>query len=397
MARNRFGYLLLLCVAIYLSIMYHEFITTSVVLLLFLYPIVLFGCTAIAKRCFEIHLLTDRPVAEKQKLFYILLLLSNRSIFPLPKVCIELRYQNKFSEQWKKELYYISLQERCTQQISCGVKCEYCGNVEFKLGRVYLYDPLGLFCFRIPVNQSMKVSVLPKFYELAQVKLSWNGDVLLEEESYSTVKGGDDPSELYKLREYLPGDRMNRVHWKLTAKEGSLMIKEFGLPLDCSVVLLLETAQEGKDTEVLTDAVLESASSLSMHLVRMKTLHFLAWLDKSGEVKRNRIDSEERLYETLAEIFESRLTGTGELFTAYQTRYSIEQYSNLFYLSDRQKLLDADKLRGFSKQAAVWFLWITKSQEFSATDREQFLQQDIHPVLIHTEALEADLDRLFEE
>ena len=44
MIKNQVSYGMLLGLAIYLSIMYHEFITTSFAIILILYPVLLFFC-----------------------------------------------------------------------------------------------------------------------------------------------------------------------------------------------------------------------------------------------------------------------------------------------------------------------------------------------------------------
>lgn len=43
-------------------------------------------------------------------------------------------------------------------------------------------------------------------------------------------KGGDDGSEVFEVRAYRDGDPLQRVHWKLTAKTGEMLVREFSLP-----------------------------------------------------------------------------------------------------------------------------------------------------------------------
>ena len=53
----------------------------------------------------------------------------------------------------------------------------------------------------------------------------------LEGERFSEEVSGDDPSELFALRDYQPGDRMARIHWKLSARKGEWYVKEFSRPV----------------------------------------------------------------------------------------------------------------------------------------------------------------------
>ena len=52
-----------------------------------------------------------------------------------------------------------------------------------------------------------------------------------ENDSYSREKEGDDPSEVFDIRPMRPGDRMQQVHWKLTARTGEMMVKVFSRSL----------------------------------------------------------------------------------------------------------------------------------------------------------------------
>ncbi len=395
MIKNQVSYGMLLGLAIYLSIMYHEFITTSFAIILILYPVLLFFCILVMKRGFHIQLSTDCLVAEKQQPFHIMLLLENHSIFPILKLCVELKYRSGSCVKWKKEFYYISLNERSTQQVSCGVTSQYCGRMEFELKRVFLSDPLGIFrlCYR--TKQSMKVSVLPKFYEIPQICLSQSNNIYLEEEEYSKIKAGDDPSELFKIREYQQGDRINRIHWKLTAKEGNLMIKEFGRPLDYSVVLLLEPGSWKVNTEQTVDAVIETMGSISMKMIQIHRFHFLVWHDRTGQLNRYKIDSEESLYDALAQMFENSFSEE-DLLTAYEAEYRIEQYSNLFYITGRKTLPQVGQVQDFAKRAKTWILQIISDEELTEEEQRDYLEQGIEYIGIHTENLE-EIGQIFDE
>ncbi len=55
-------------------------------------------------------------------------------------------------------------------------------------------------------------------------------------ESLAKGRGQD----LYSLRDYLPNDSARLVHWKATARSGSLMVREFAREDDCNVLLVFD-------------------------------------------------------------------------------------------------------------------------------------------------------------
>jgi uncharacterized protein (DUF58 family) len=58
----------------------------------------------------------------------------------------------------------------------------------------------------------------------------------------SLVKGRG--QDLYALRDYMPTDSARHVHWKASARLGSLMVREFTREDDCAVLLLLDPYSE---------------------------------------------------------------------------------------------------------------------------------------------------------
>jgi uncharacterized protein (DUF58 family) len=58
----------------------------------------------------------------------------------------------------------------------------------------------------------------------------------------SLVKGRG--QDLYALRDYMPTDSARHVHWKASARLGSLMVREFSREEDCAVLLLLDPYSE---------------------------------------------------------------------------------------------------------------------------------------------------------
>jgi uncharacterized protein (DUF58 family) len=58
-------------------------------------------------------------------------------------------------------------------------------------------------------------------------------------------KGGG--HDLYALRDYVPTDSARHVHWKASARLGSLMVREFTREDDCRVLLVLDPHTSSHD------------------------------------------------------------------------------------------------------------------------------------------------------
>lgn len=101
----------------------------------------------------------------------------------------------------------------------------HCGGYRVVVEKARVQDYLGLFSFPVRRKQGgsllvrpveVKVEDLPAF--LPQPPVNWR---------VSPNRLGEN----YELRPYRPGDSLNSVHWKLTAKTGKLTVREVMEPL----------------------------------------------------------------------------------------------------------------------------------------------------------------------
>jgi len=89
-------------------------------------------------------------------------------------------------------------------------------------------------------------------------------------ESVTKGRGQD----LYALRDYLPTDSARHVHWKASARSGSLMVREFTREDDCRILLVLDPHLSAEESSSLKPGV----SSTSERFERAVTIcASLAW------------------------------------------------------------------------------------------------------------------------
>jgi len=70
-------------------------------------------------------------------------------------------------------------------------------------------------------------------------------------ESLTKGRGQD----LYALRDYIPTDSARHVHWKASARSGSLMVREFTREDDCRILLVLDPHLSPEESENLKAGV----------------------------------------------------------------------------------------------------------------------------------------------
>ena len=70
---------------------------------------------------------------------------------------------------------------------------------------------------------------------------------------------GSDPTETFQIREYVPGDSLRQIHWKLSAKAGRYMVRDAAKPVDHRLTIYVERRTAPPR---LADGLMEAAVSL---------------------------------------------------------------------------------------------------------------------------------------
>ncbi len=110
---------------------------------------------------------------------------------------------------------------------------------EFTLGAITIAasDPLGLFQMSRALPASSRLIVYPATIPLRGFTLPWGqlsgGDALRRRTHQITTN-------VSGVREYLPGDSFNRLHWPSIARTGRMISKEFELDPTADIWLLLD-------------------------------------------------------------------------------------------------------------------------------------------------------------
>lgn len=139
--------------------------------------------------------------------------------------------------------------------------------------------------------------------------------------SFGLRPGGryqEDVSRLSSVRPYQPGDRINRIHWKLTAKAGTPQSKEFEHGSDERLWLVIDRKQERyqKMPQALFEQVVSWGASLLWQWEQHGGQGFLVIEDRAHPMgaPQGRVDP---LLDRLAAIQPNASRGAGEEIAAF--------------------------------------------------------------------------------
>lgn len=230
------------------------------------------------------------------------------------------------------------------------------GGYEYRLRRLRVYDWTGWFYLTKRTDQTAMTQLLPNIHELP---LQLSGAVRSfcgEAEVYDDLRGGTNPAEVFQIRAYVPGDRLQNIHWKLSAKSEELMVREHSLPKGCPIVLLLGAKGLGRQKPLQRDRFLQIAASISFALMDTGCPHIVSWYDDTeGDLVRMRVEDEDSFYEWQLFYLTARTKRADvDVEVLYAKKYRSEAYLHCLCVEPELKVrLDGKQWHVFSKKGSL--------------------------------------------
>ncbi len=102
---------------------------------------------------------------------------------------------------------------------------------------VNIRDVFNFYSFQKSITSNASLLVYPEIINLTSLKITANfksGELLTEKSLYQ------DHSNINTLRDYRQGDPIKSIHWKLTAKKDSPIVKEYEHRVDTNTMIFLD-------------------------------------------------------------------------------------------------------------------------------------------------------------
>ncbi|MDE7311370.1 MAG: DUF58 domain-containing protein [Eubacterium sp.] len=341
--------------AFYISVLYKS---SSMVVLGYASAVLLvMACVFLAWRVHTLQCSVTFPIAiaECGKPLSVRIVLENRSFLPCLRFQCQVELGNRFLKKRKKRWLRGAVAQSGTNSYDYPLVIEDYGSYELRLKKVRVYDLTGLFYVQKTVESSGVVQVLPKMQEIGVHVTEAARNFIGDADVYDDYRAGDDHSELFQVRQFHNGDKIQSVHWKLSARLGELLVREDSLPKACPVVFLLRYADGKQKNAESVNAYLVILASISFSMMDSGCPHYAAWYSsRQNDVVRVRVDDEESLYLFLScyleETNQEQKTGLAD---AYREKYQGENYLHLLELDGQLRLLkNGEQITAF--ETAGW-------------------------------------------
>lgn len=312
-------FVFLFLLGLFISIFYMEFGTVAIMGMLIIVPIVMLILLVLQRLRITVSVDSKNPVTEKEEMekparAAITLSVENGNrVLPITKGIAQVRYENLFSGEKGKMKVRFSVDSGRKRDRRILVVMQNCGNVAIKVEKVRIYDYLNIFAWTVGKDfETQNVLVLPPLKEMYLDRDGWYNETEEDSDRFSLYKKGDDPSEIFNVREFTDGDKIQTIHWKLSGKTGSLMVKEGSLPLTKVINIFVDLCVDGENTEQRhknSNLLVQGIYSVSMYMIENAIPQKYIWYDSKNEVIQERIvEHEEELLWMFQDLFKCRIT-----------------------------------------------------------------------------------------
>lgn len=232
--------------------------------------------------------------------------------FPLGIVEITPRASEVFVQEDK--VYRVSLVRDDKKTFTYNVDAETGGNGEIALESVYSCGFLGFIRFSLTEDlpSPISVGVIP---EIPQIKASSQlfrsiADVVMtsdeEEENDTALMFSANTSPGYEHREYVHGDPLKRVNWKLSTKKNKLMVRLDEAVASVQPMIVLDLyrsiSSNAKEAIIGEEQIIRSVFGLLSLLVRQGIASTLIYRGAGDEIIAESVDNPEYPEQLLLKI-----------------------------------------------------------------------------------------------
>lgn len=262
-----FRYLLLLVMSYVFAYLFNLNENYILLYMLLLVPIADFIYFILVKNKCEVQIISEKEVITRGEENKYSLIIENKGNITIPFVDYSVNINNKFSSN-KTISKRVAVDSSKSFINTFFLTSEHIGLANIIVPQISVSSIFGFFDKRYQINKEINTTILPDYKEISNVyqALEIGGGLDLEDEVNRSAFQGE-PG--YEYKDYIEGDPLNRVNWKLSSKQNKLMIRKSisGSRLTKSI-LLDYGVEDNKEMLDSIDLITETYLSLVLALVK---------------------------------------------------------------------------------------------------------------------------------
>lgn len=302
MRRNRITFIFLFILSIIFRYNFGGFVPSflfNTLLTLLLFSI---GYTLYVYFRFKFVQDIDKRIIIKGESIRLIVKLSNEDFLIYPYVHVSFFSSHSIfnANSYSQSLYITPFSKK---KFVFDIECKFRGQYEVGISDIYIGDFLGLIRLNYKIPETKKIIVYPKIEHLSSFNVFTTNSNDLQTFSQGVV---EDVNNVKDVRSYYYGDSFKKIHWKLTARNNKLMIKNYQSTTEVNVNIFLDLRKNSYIDEIniiIEDKLIEAVVAvLHYYLFKGISVNYMYFNEKLEILKASNQTEFEFIYKTMSTI-----------------------------------------------------------------------------------------------
>lgn len=259
---NVMRYLFIIAVDVAIMLLFQSYLNFLLLVALVVFPVYSIYGVYKVRNAFGLELMTPIEPMEKGSEFLLRMRLHNPTWFPLLNATVKLEVENTLYREDGVHFLNIPVRARRDTEVSYPIVMDYSGRFCANVQYICFTDLLGICELKVELHEGAECLILPN----GELRNQEAGHIYINgvTEAMESKEKGYDFSDVSGIREYIPGDKLQNIHWKLSTKKDELMVKE---RVSVSAMQLHVLVELANDDAMRLDSVLDLADSVTKSFV----------------------------------------------------------------------------------------------------------------------------------
>ena len=228
-------------------------------------------CAAVSRKITAAVSKTDSHADTAKRTIEFCVSCENKSRLPACGILLKIAFSDPCDSGEIRTIVKTAVAGRDKTRVYIPLSVPYAACVRGRLISAKVCGSFGVLALPAKISRDSVEMIITPSSQPCEIKSSALVSPSPDSDIFSDTIKGDDRSQIFELRDYRLGDDMRNVHWPLSSKRGSLIVKEFSKPIEENLIVLIETSvPDGLsivEKKKISDCLLSAFVQLSMVLI----------------------------------------------------------------------------------------------------------------------------------
>lgn len=312
--------------------------------------------------------------------------IENKSILVMPRVSFSIYLKSDNGNIVSNYEYDFIMKPKEEKSFILKMNFPHVGRFNITISKIKFYGFIDLFFLYKKIKWNNDIIVLPKIYDIHNYEIKTINPLFSVDYNVPyKIKGG----EFNDVREYVPGDSIKNIHWKLSAHSNSFITKIINTDAVSGVSVFMDFPSMNSDdydyAADVYDCILESSYSVALYsLEREYAINFFFY--ESGNLAHRYIKNYDELAEFVC-LFPSIDNNNSFEFLIEEYSASSMIFDNMIVLTDKASVQLAGQLSDLTMKGKFPQLFLIQPEstnnKFSDNIKEQLNKNGIEYSIIN--------------